>query len=265
MTTSLIKRSNLLGRLVIDQQTTEELGHINQMFVDVKSHQVMGVSCKSGLLGRIAHVFRWADINSIGADSMLINWNADAPLELSDAMNTMVNHELWTDSGNKVGTINDYCLDSETGQVTDYLFVSSGWQGIKEGAYRLPSEAVINVGPKRIIVKDEAVQSAEQFSEGLQDKLTQAVEFIKEDYAKTQADMTSLVEGAQTTASKLQESAQQVAGQAKGTASNIQGQLQSVVHKAAEHVQETAASVQKKVEEASPDEASAPEKEVGEA
>ncbi|MDJ0704919.1 MAG: PRC-barrel domain-containing protein [Leptolyngbyaceae cyanobacterium MO_188.B28] len=264
MTTPLIKRSDLLGRLVIDQQTTEELGHINQLFVDTQSRQVAGISCKSGLLGRTVHLFKWVDINSIGADSVLINWYADASLEPSDAMNTMVDHELWTDSGNKVGGINDYLLNPETGQVTDYLFVSSGWQGLKEGSYRLPSDAVISVGRKRVIVKDEAVQSAEQFSEGLQDKLTQAVEFIKEDYAKTQADMTSLVEGAQTTASKLQTSAQQVATQAKGTAADVQGHLQTVVHKAAEQVQETAASVQKKVESAPSEESSASKKEVGE-
>ena len=265
MTTPLIKRSDLLGRLVIDQRTTEELGHINQLFVDTQSHQVARVSCKSGLLGRTIHVFNWEDINSIGTDSVLINWNADASLELSDAMNSMVGHELWTDSGNKAGSINDYCLNPETGKVTDYLFVSSGWRGVKEGAYRLPGDAVISVGRRRVIVKVEAVESAEQFSAGLQDKFTQAVEFIKEDYAKTQADMTSLAEGAQTAASKLQESTQQVVGQAKEKAADVQGHLQTVVHSVAEQVQETAASVQKKVESSPPEEPSARDKEVGEA
>lgn len=160
MTIPLIKYSDLLNRLVIDQQTTRELGHIHQLFVDAQSHQVMGVSCKSELLGRPERVFEWADIKSIGADSVFIHWNAGRPLELSKGMHLIVGHELWTDSGDKVGDVNDYCVNPETGEVTHYLVVANGWENVKEGSYPLPSDAIISVESKRFIIKDEAVQSA---------------------------------------------------------------------------------------------------------
>lgn len=257
MTTSLIKRSDLLGRLVIDQQSTEELGHIDQLFIDIQTHQIAIVKCTSGFLGRMAHTFDWADINNIGTDSVLINWNEENLIEPSAAVNPMIGLEIWADSGNKVGIIKDYCLDSETGKVIDYLFVSGGWRGIQEGLYRLPSSGVVSVGRKRVIAKDEVLQSAEQFSSGLQEKFSQAAEFLKEDYAKTQADMASLLEGAQTSASKLQDSAQHVTAQVKETATDVQEHLQTAVHKAAEKVQETAASVQQKVDAAPSEDAPA--------
>lgn len=261
MTTPIIKRSDLLGRLVIDQQSTEELGHIDQLFIDVQTQQIAIVKCKSGFLDRTAHTFGWADINSIGTDSVLINWNEKDFTEPSDAISPMIGLELWADSGNKVGIVKDYCLDSETGRIVDYLFASGGWRSIQEGLYCLPGAAVISVGRKRVIAKDEALQSAEPFSGGLQEKFSQVAKFLKEDYDKTQADMASLLEDAQSRASKLQDSAQHVTAQVKETATDVQGHLQTAVHKTAEKVQETAASVQKKVDAASPEEAPASEKE----
>lgn len=260
MTTPLIKRSDLLGRLVIDQQSTEELGHIDQLFIDTQTHQVVVVKCTSGFLSRTAHTFSWANVNNIGTDSVLIDWNEDGLIEPSDAINPIIGLELWADSGNKVGIVRDYCLDIETGEVTDYLFISGGWRGIQEGSYRLPSSAVISAGRKRVIAKDEVLKSAEQFSGGLQEKFSHAAEFLKEDYAKTQADMTSLLEGAQTTASQLQDSAKHVTAQTREAATDVQEHLQTAVHKAAEKVQETAASVQKKVEATSPEETPASDK-----
>jgi len=36
----------------------------------------------------------------------------------------VIGHELWTNDGNKAGTITDYCFDLKTGAVMAYLFKS---------------------------------------------------------------------------------------------------------------------------------------------
>ncbi|MEN8443604.1 MAG: PRC-barrel domain-containing protein [Cyanobacteria bacterium J06555_13] len=262
MSLSLVTRTDLIGRLVIDQQTTEELGHIHQLFVDSKSHTVATISCKSGFLGRNMRSFKWVDISSIGTDSVLISGTDETALEMPDTVSPIVGAELWTDSGNKVGSISNYCLDTETGKVTAYVFVKSGLQGIKDGSFLLSCDAVISVGRKRVIAQENALKNAEQFSSGLQGKLSQAVEFVKEDYAQSQADLSAFVSSAQPAATKLQESAQQLATQAKETAGAVQGQIQTTVHQVAGQVQETAASVQTKVESASTEEMPVSEKQV---
>lgn len=243
-----LTRTDLMGRLVINQQTVEEIGRVHQLFVDSKTHTVVGASCKAGLLGRNIHGFKWSQVSSIGDDSILIDGSPEATPAMPDTISPIVGLELWTDSGNKVGSISNYCLDTSTGQVTDYVFVASGLQGIKEGSFSFPHTAVMSVGQKRAIAKESALNSAEKFSGGLQDKLHQAVEFVKEDYAQSQAELTTFVTSAQPAVSKIQASAQQVASQAKETAETVQCQLQTTVHKVAEQVQETAASVQNKVE-----------------
>lgn len=160
-----------------------------------------------------------------------------------------------------MSSISDYCLETKTGQVTDYVFVPSGLQGIQEGSYRLPYDAVISVGRKRVIAKEAQLKNAEQYSSCLQDKLTQAVEFVKEDYAQSQADLTAFVSSAQPAVSQIQSSAQQIANQAKETAADVQGHVKTTVNKVAEQVQEKAALVQDKVEAIPSEEASAVEEE----
>lgn len=249
-----LTRTDLMGRLVINQQTVEELGRVHQLFVDSKTHIVVGISCKAGLLGRNIHECKWSQISSIGKDSVLINGTEETASGMTDTASPMVGAELWTDSGNKVGSISNYCLDTETGKVTEYIFVKSGLQGIKDGSFLLSCDAVISVGHKRMIAQEAALENAEKFAGGLQDKFSQAIEFVKEDYAQSQADLSAFASSAQPAATKLQESAQQLATQARGTAATAQCQLQATVHKVAGQVQETAATFQNKVE-SSPSEA----------
>ncbi len=54
-----IKRSDLINRLVLGYSTTEELGRVKQLWLDVKTHQVRGLTCASGLLGHAKHSFAW--------------------------------------------------------------------------------------------------------------------------------------------------------------------------------------------------------------
>ncbi|MBE7385735.1 MAG: hypothetical protein F6J95_030635 [Leptolyngbya sp. SIO1E4] len=195
MTTHLLKHSDLRGLLVIDEHTTEELGYVNQLFVDIQSHQVIGGACVSGFLGRTIYDFRWTDINEIEADRILIHWRGDTLLETSTVVDAMIGLEMQTDQGLVVGVISDYCLDPRTGKIIDYAFVADVWRGIQEGSYCFPSHTVVSARHQRLIVKDEAAQAAKPFSEGLQDNLTQLVGAIKENCTQVQADMTFLVEG----------------------------------------------------------------------
>ncbi len=176
MTTHLLKHSDLRGLLVVNEHTTEDLGYVNQLFVDVQLHQVIGGTCVSGFLGRTVYDFRWADINAIETDRILINWREDMPLEIAATVDTMIGLELRTDLGRAAGIISDYFLDLRTGKVTDYVFIADVWRSIQNDSYSLPSHAVTSARHRRIVVKDEAVQTAKPFLEGLQNTLTQLVE-----------------------------------------------------------------------------------------
>lgn len=212
---SVIQHSDLLGRLVIDRNTTDDLGRVDQVWLAHKTHQIVGLSCKSGLLGRKHTEFAWGQIETIGQESVLVSYVAGTETQRPPDTELIIGHEVWTDGGNRAGTVVDYQFDVATGAVVDYLFVSNGWQGRLDGVYRLSPTAVISVGSKRMIVNKTAVEEPEQVSAGLADRVTKMKEFLKDDLSRTKDDMKAALEGTQAIASQVQSQGQKLADQAQ--------------------------------------------------
>jgi len=183
------KRSDLINRLVLNYQTTESVGKLDNILLDLQNHQIKGLTSKSGLLGRERCYFFWNQVETIGKDSILVTYESEVEIKSSESVNTLVGAELWTDSGNKIGAIVDYIINTESGKVITYLFASNGWGGMGGGLYSLSPEDVINLANKRLIVRHEAVENAEQYSKGIGDRINQVTEFIKDDFEQTKKDL----------------------------------------------------------------------------
>ncbi|MBD1834052.1 PRC-barrel domain-containing protein [Cyanobacteria bacterium FACHB-472] len=223
----IIRQSELLNRLVLDRSTAEEVGRVDQLWLNPQSHQVVGFTCKSGFLGSLKQVFRWEQITTIGTDSIIVNKTLEViEPETPIQKISLIGHEVWTDAGNKVGKIVDYLFNPQTGAIVNYLFVSSGWRGILDGIYLLPLEAIASTGSKRVIVSDAIIQTPQQYAEGLNQKMTQAAELIKEDYKKTQDDLEALKRSAQNIAEQVKDTTETVAGIAKEKLSEAKAQRQ---------------------------------------
>jgi uncharacterized protein YrrD len=234
-----IQQSNLLGRLILNRETTEKIGHVKEFWLDPTLHQVTAIVSESGLLGRTKQFLRWEQVEAIGEDSLLASLALEASEETPQGSEVVIGHELWTNDGNKAGTITDYCFDLQTGAVVAYLFHSNGWQGITDGVYLLLPEAVLSTGTKRFIAKADQVKQAEQFSEGLRDKLNQVTEFLKKDLARTRQEMAVLKESGQSTAAQVKEKTQQATAYVQTTVSDISEQAQGVTQQVADRAQST--------------------------
>lgn len=254
-----IQQSTLLGRLILNRETAEEIGHAKEFWLDTTKHQVMAIVSESGFLRKTVQFLKWEQVEAIGEDSILVSLSVETSGQPPQGSELVVGHELWTDDGNKAGTITDYCFDLKTGAVVAYLFNSNGWQGITTGVYLLLPEAVLSSGTKRLIAKADQVKEAEQFSEGLKDKLDQATEFLKEDFAQTRRNMAALKDRGQTTVSQAKEKTQQagvqmqttlsdIAGQAHETTQQVTKQTQSTWAEASERIQHTAHDVAEQVQ-----------------
>lgn len=192
----IIKRSDLIGRLVLDRQTVEQLGHIEEIAVDLKSNQVLGFTTKSGILpvGGKKRAFSWQQIDTIGVDAVLVNKSADEDeFLLPENADCSMGHEVWTDAGKKVGVLVDYLIKNDTGKVTNYLFkTDGGLRGILQGVYIMPASAMTSAGSKRVIVSESMVENPPQYTEGLDQKIIQAAEFLQEDFERTLSDLEGL-------------------------------------------------------------------------
>ncbi|MDJ0589111.1 MAG: PRC-barrel domain-containing protein [Pleurocapsa sp. MO_226.B13] len=219
------RQSELLDRLVLDFDTTEIVGRVKKLWLDVKSNRVKGLTCAHGTFNREKHSFSWDKVVTVGHDSILVKTEEREEVE-PESIDNVIGLKVWTDAGNKVGRLADYCIDTTTGTVTAYLFTSNGWRGIAGGTYILDPDGVITVGSKRIIVAEASIQNAQQYEEGLTQKIQHAKQFVREDIAKSRSDFGVAVRNTQKAAERLQTKAHHATEVAKDKLSNAAKQLQ---------------------------------------
>ena len=244
-----IKHSDLINRIVLNRQNAEEIGQVAQLWLDPMAHKVLGLVCKSGLLGHKKRSFTWAEIEAIGSDSILVHLNSESKAKKPPSVESIVGYQLWTDGGNQAGTLMDYRFDPKTGKVVEYIFGSKGWRGIADGTYRLPPVAIASVGGKRVMAIEAMVQNAEHYTDGINQKVAQAAESLKDDYAKTKEDMAGLMEGAQGLATQVQENTKKVAGNAQQKLSDVAGQVQQTTKQVTGNAQQKLSDVAGQVQE----------------
>ncbi|MDB9528873.1 hypothetical protein PN498_22965 [Oscillatoria sp. CS-180] len=217
-----IRQSQLHGRLVIDIETTEELGNLTQFVVDVQHHQVEGFLCRKGLLSLSSTPVMWVQVESVGQDSILVRRSGNVISERFDEGLVLESQAIWSDSGNNVATLVDYRLDLTTGAITQYVFAFPGWQGLTEGLYTFQPEAVVSAGKKRIMVRQTALDNAPQFVPGIQDRVVDA---LHQDVRQTRQDVKGAVDGAREVAGQAQEQARKLGEQAKTQFGQVFGQV----------------------------------------
>ncbi|MFB2837665.1 PRC-barrel domain-containing protein [Floridanema evergladense] len=248
---SVIKQSQLINLLAIDRRTAEELGRVDHLWLNTQTHKVIGLTCKAGFLGSSKQRIIWQQIESIGEHSILVNINAEefANPEKPDEAYTLIGHEVWTDTGSKVGKLVDYLIVPETGAVINYLFTSSGWRGILNGLYILPIDKIQSIGSKRLIVEEATFQEPQFYSEGLNQKVGQFKDFFKTDLEETKRHLDSLAKGAQNIAEQAKDKAQELADRAKEQLSDGQQKSENPALPEAPEIIEIKAELIKDAEE----------------
>ncbi|MCT7974488.1 PRC-barrel domain-containing protein [Laspinema olomoucense] len=244
----VIQYSQLINRRIIDRSSAEEVGRLDELWLNAKSHHVVGFSSKSGGvlgLGVKKHSFTWEQIYSIGADSILVNINAEAeePEKSSEISSPIMGHEVLTDSGNTAGELRDYIIATQTGAVVGYLYKSSGWRGAVEGTYLLSPDDISSIGSKRILVIDTAIQDPQPYTDGMNQKLNKVGELLKDDYTKTMGDLRGLMKGAQNISEQAKIKVQEVAGQAREGTISFAEQAREGTVSFAEQAREKASEV----------------------
>lgn len=155
---SVLRQSLLIGRLMLDYGTTEELGLVDDLLVDLNQSRVVALMCKGPVWQRQRPIFSWSQIVSIGDDSIVLRTQDSAPANA--AAQSMMGLEVWTDTGNCVGQIVDYRFE-RSGAVVQYLFAQPGQSGL----YGLAPEAIISAGRKRMMVAAQSVEQADYYAD----------------------------------------------------------------------------------------------------
>ncbi|MBE9061942.1 PRC-barrel domain-containing protein [cf. Phormidesmis sp. LEGE 11477] len=127
MEAAIIRQGELVGRGMMAYETTEEVGVVEHLLVNVQQAKVVGLTYKTphkalGLIGRRQHL-DWAQLVKIGKDRIVVQSEIREAVESRlSAAQDMTNLEVWTDGGDLIGRVVDICFDQGSGQVEQYLF-----------------------------------------------------------------------------------------------------------------------------------------------
>ena len=229
----VVRQSQLLNQLVIDRNTMEELGRVELLWMYPQTHRVLGLICKSGLLGTKKLAFKLTQVEARGVNGILTY----AQPEETDAgkvrqLVSLVHHEVWSDAGNKIGRITDYWFNLQTGAITRYLFVSKPPTG---AIYQLPPTKILSCGAKRVLVSEAAVVSLALEREGIEQQVTKAGDFLKKEATQ---EWRSLVQQTEATTQRAKGQLNHLAGQAKERAQSLSNQTREKVQTLTEQLKE---------------------------
>ncbi|MBD1862680.1 MULTISPECIES: PRC-barrel domain-containing protein [Trichocoleus] len=236
---AIARQGELLNRLVLDRETAEELGRVDQIWMVPELHRVMGIICTTGFLKGKKQMFTLVQIEAFGTDSIVVNSSHTSvnPEDIKP-IDSLIGREVWSDAGSKIGKLTDYLFDPATGEITQYLFVARGWSSLTDGSYLLQPSMILGLGSKRVMISNNAAQEISIYTEGLRHKVAKVSSFLQSDYAQTKQDVKSWLGGIQAITSQAKEQLQTLSVQAKEQAQTVGEQLKDTTQTLAEQAQE---------------------------
>lgn len=248
----IIRQSEMLNQLVLQRNTMEELGRIEVMWAYLPSHRVLGFVCKSGFMGVNKAAFKLSQIVAFGENGILTHSQPEeTTAEKVNKLESIINCEVWSDTGNKIGKVVDFLFNVRSGEITEYLFVSNGWSGITGEVYLLPPKYILNPGNKRLLVSESAIQSFKLHREGIKQKLFKVREVVREDYTQATQELRSFTQQAQSATQKATGRFRNLAEQARERAQNLSQQARETVQNLGEQLKEEAQTIAEQAKERS--------------
>jgi uncharacterized protein YrrD len=174
-TLELLRQSDLINQLVLDRATMAELGRIELLWMYPQTHCVLGFICKSGLLGQQKTAFKLDQLDAIGASGVLTQGSPEkTTVDRVRRLESLLDHEIWSENGNRIGRITDCLFDLRSGAITHYLFAESEWASLSGTIYQLSPAQILSFGKQRVLVL--ASTRFELYQAGLSQKLSQRAE-----------------------------------------------------------------------------------------
>nr|AAA75110.1 orf288 putative protein; Method: conceptual translation supplied by author [Synechococcus elongatus PCC 7942 = FACHB-805] len=218
--------SDLLNRQVLDRQTTDEHGRIDRVWMHPPAHRVLGFLCKQGLIRGEFSAFRLDQLHALGDDSVVLE-AAPQPAnpEKVDRLESLLQHEVWTDAGLHVGKIVDCRFDRQTGYISAYLVSPHGWRGVAGMLWDLDPQLVLSYGQARVLVAELDPETLPVYEAGL----TEAVAGSEPDYRHLLGDLRQRArhwkQELKLQVSKVKEQAQEVLAQVQEVREQVQQPL----------------------------------------
>ena len=253
---TVIRHSELLNSLVIDRTTTDDRGRIELLWMYPQAHRVLGFICKSGLVNAKRLAFTLPQIKAIQDKNL---WVEGEPTETEtnqvNQLETLLYHEVWSESGAFLGKVKDCLFELKTGKVTQYLVALKGLRSLLNELYSLSPKDVLSFGKKRILVSDRAAEAMKN----QRDRLQQALTGLRRDYQSLKEELFTFSQRAQNI---TQETIQKTVDSLKDLGEQIGEQIGEQFSEVNETIAETDLESQTKAKERSKTRATSPQSDI---
>lgn len=274
MDAAIIRQGELVGRGIMAYETTEEVGVVEHLLVNVQQAEVVGIAYKTlGLIGR-RQSLDWTQLVKIGKDRIVVQTEvAEAIASRLSAAQDMTDLEVWTDGGDLIGRVVDICFDQSNGQVERYLFALKVEEEAAEAAdqtatlygedgkdeeealeaaqptsvYAIEPRMIISAGRKRMMVAEEDARRSQPYHQLLNLPPRQAAEPVKpvwkpEQLPEMPTDVGELLQRGQSLAGQVGERVREQAkrlseGRETGELPDISDQLQEKTERVKQQLQ----------------------------
>ncbi|MEB3233225.1 MAG: PRC-barrel domain-containing protein [Leptolyngbyaceae bacterium] len=184
---TLVRQSELLHHTVIDSVTLEELGRVDVLWMFPQVNRVLGIVVKPGWFGAARLVFKLPQIKTIKAQVLVQGTAEDTTVEKVQKLESLIGTEVWTEGGDRLGTITDCLFDLNSGVIIRYLMVPDGQlpkriTQFTDGLYLISPKQIRSFSRQRVLIADESVEQLRLYSEGLRFKLATMTAKLKQDY-----------------------------------------------------------------------------------
>lgn len=226
---NLVRQSQLLDLLVLDRATMDEWGRIEVLWSYPKVHRVLGFICKSGRFDRTKLAFNLDQLDKVGENGVLVSAEpVETDRDRVQQLESLIGCEVWTDEGKKVGRIQDYVFQLDSGNIRHYLLGSSGLQGLTGKLYSLYPNQILSYGRGRVMVSAGIVPGLELYQVGLDQKLEEkfmGLEERLESKLKRAADRVNTKLRDEQVSQTLQSGVQSWVERARSVASDVKAQV----------------------------------------
>lgn len=239
----IVRRSELLNLTVMNRDTMEAMGRIEQLWMYPQAHRILGIICKrGGLWGQTRWAYKLPQIDSISKGSLWVTGEGTATDQAQvRQLQSLIDHEIWADGGDRLGLISDCLFNRKTGQITQYLLIDNRLRQWIDDPLPLPPSEILSFGNQRALVRPDTQVRLRRERPNLRESLGQLKQEAKAEYdqATTQASQRLRHWGqeAKTTQERLAEQAEQLSQQAAERAKRL---AEQAVNRSQELAQELA-------------------------
>lgn len=170
------QRSELLGTQVITRDKGKRLGVVSQLWVDIDRREVIALGLRENVfaIAGIPKFMYLKNIREVG-DVILVDDEEVVEEDFDiEAYSSLINSEVITETGELLGRVRGYKLNTENGQVVSLIIASLGLPQIPEqllSTYELPIEEIVSSGPNRLIVFEGAEERLQQLNVGVLERI----------------------------------------------------------------------------------------------